>query len=57
MKKFMYINDIESGIMLINTDCILYMERETCCIWMTDGTAFELRESEFNDILTELERR
>ena len=57
MKKFMYINDVEDGIILINTDMIEFVERESQSIWMQNGTAFEVKESELDEILTELERR
>ena len=57
MKKFMYINDVENGTILINTDMIAFVERESQSIWMRDGTTFEVKESELDEILTDLERR
>ena len=57
MKKFMYITDINSGVILINTDFIVYLERDTTSIKMQDGTIFVVRAKEFDEILTELERR
>lgn len=57
MKKFMYINDVENGMILINTDMIAFVERESQSIWMQDGTTFEVKQSELDEILTDLERR
>lgn len=57
MKKFMYITDINDGEMLINTDFIVYLERDTFSIKMQDGTTFVVSSYEFDEILTELERR
>ena len=57
MKKFMYITDINDGEMLINTDFIVYLERDTNSIKMQDGTTFVVKSDEFDEILTELERR
>ena len=57
MKKFMYITDVEDGIMLINTDKIEFLERDSRSIVMQDGTTFVVKPSEFYEILTELERR
>ena len=53
----MYINDVENGTILINTDMIAFVERESQSIWMRDGTTFEVKESELDEILTDLERR
>ena len=57
MKKFMYITDINDGEILINTDFIVYLERDTTSIKMQDGTTFVVKSYEFEEILTELERR
>ena len=52
----MYITDFD-GIMLINIDLILYIDRNNQEIVMQDGTRFKIKQSEFDEILTELERR
>lgn len=57
MKKFMYINARTDGIVLINTDAIEYILRAACVIKMQDGTIFVVKESELDDILTDLEER
>ena len=57
MKKFMYITDVNDGEILINTDFIVYLERDTTSIKMQDGTTFVVESYEFDEILTELERR
>lgn len=57
MKKFMYINARIDGVVLINTDEIVYISRDACTIKMRDGTLFVVKESELDDILTDLEER
>ena len=57
MKKFMYINDVTNGITLINIDHIVYISRPPSIIQMLDGIMFVVKQSELDDILTELERR
>ena len=55
MKKFMYITDIKDGNVLINTDMIEYVERDTRVIKMESGRLFVVKASELDEILTELE--
>ena len=57
MKKFMYISCPRDGIYLINTDKIVFICRDACTIKMQDGTLFVVKESELDEILTDLERR
>lgn len=57
MKKFMYINARIDGVVLINTDEIVYISRDASTIKMRDGTLFVVKESELDDILTDLEER
>ena len=56
MKKFMYITAINDGIVLINTDEIVYILRDACTIKMRDGTLFVVKHSELDEILTDLEK-
>lgn len=56
MKKFMYITAINDGIVLINTDEIVYISRAACTIKMRDGTLFVVKKSELDEILTDLEK-
>ena len=55
MKKFMYITDRIHGEVLINTDLIEYVERESHIIKMAGGRMFVVKPSELDEILTELE--
>ena len=56
-RKFMYINSTNDGIVLINTDNIVYILREAHTIKMLDNSMFVVKQSELDEILTELERR
>ena len=57
MKKFMYIYNANGEMYLINTDKIVYIFRDACTIKMQEGTMFVVKQSEIEDILTDLERR
>lgn len=57
MKKFMYIYNANGEMCLINTDKIVYISRDDCTIKMQDGTRFVVKQSELDEILTDLERR
>ena len=56
-KKFMYINGTNDGSVLINIDNIVYILREAHTIKMLDNSMFVVKQSELDEILTELERR
>ena len=53
----MYITTDLDGNVLINTDEIVYISRDACTIRMREGTLFVVKESELDEILTDLERR
>ena len=57
MKKFMYINDVTDGSMLINVEHIVYVDRKHRAIKMLDKRIFTVKSTELDEILTELERR
>ena len=57
MKKFMYIYSTNGEMCLINTDKIVFISRDACTIKMQDGTLFVVKQSELDEILTDLERR
>lgn len=57
MKKFMYINDVRDGQVLVNIDRIVWVARNPCTIRTTDGATFIVKHRELEDIMTELERR
>ena len=55
MNKFMYITDRIHGAVLINTDSVEYVERDSRIIKMASGRLFVVKPSELDEILTELE--